>query len=189
MENEIWKDINGYTGLYQISNFGRVKSLRRYVRGNGSSVRLIEERILIHSVNPKGYPFVSLNKKNEKHNFRIHRLVAESFIPNPDFKPQVNHKDGNKLNNHFTNLEWCTNGENQIHAFKNGLNYISDNHILANKNKGLKRRRLSKEDIIEIKRLRSVGKTYRFIGEKFGISIKFTEQIIKGKKYVNEFEE
>lgn len=97
MKKEIWKDILGYEGLYQVSNFGRVKSLK-----------FGKEKILIPGKNKKtGYLQVVLCKENILKTYLVHRLVAEAFIDNPDNLPQVNHKDENKLNNVVSNLEWC----------------------------------------------------------------------------------
>lgn len=97
---EEWKDIIGFEGLYQISNYGRVKSLN-YNHSN-------EERIMKLSVGTKGYLQVCLTKNNRRSTKRIHRLVAEAFIPNPLNLETVNHIDEVKTNNHFSNLEWCT---------------------------------------------------------------------------------
>ena len=108
MEQEIWKDINGYDGFYRISNLGRVKSARY-------------NRYLKLFFNKKGYARINLNKKGKLKTYRVHRLVAQAFIPNPNNKPQVNHKDGNKRNNCVDNLEWVTNEENYEHAIKNNL--------------------------------------------------------------------
>lgn len=111
---EMWKDILGYDGVYQVSNFGRVRNV---VRGN---------HILCQSVS-SGYPHVSLNRDGVQKSFLVHRLVATLFVPNYDNKPEVNHIDGNKLNNNSTNLEWVTPKENQIHSIKIGLKHVGEN--------------------------------------------------------------
>lgn len=104
---EKWKDIKGYEGLYKVSNLGRVKSLERFDRIG----RKIEGKIL-KAIKDKGYLFVHLYKDKTKKKCRIHRLVAETFIPNPLNKETVNHKDENKENNNVENLEWMTVSEN-----------------------------------------------------------------------------
>lgn len=116
MKKEIWKDIKGYEGLYQVSNYGRVKSLDRKSDIDG---RLIKSKILKPGLNNPGYKFVILRKNGISENKMIHRLVAETFLNNP--MDCVNHKDGNKLNNHMSNLEWCTYSENKKHAYETGL--------------------------------------------------------------------
>ena len=94
---EIWENIEGYEGQYQISNYGRVKSFK-----NG------KEQIIKGNINQKGYCIVDLYKNKEKKHFQVHRLVAKAFIPNPNNYPIVNHKDENPSNNRVDNLEWCT---------------------------------------------------------------------------------
>lgn len=98
---EIWKDIKGFEGLYQISNYGRVKSLNYRLTG--------KEQLMTQGTTHKGYKKV---KFLDHKKYFVHRLVAEAFIPNPDNLPQVNHKDEDKTNNHVVNLEWCTNKYN-----------------------------------------------------------------------------
>lgn len=106
---EIWKDVRGYEGLYQVSNYGRVK--RTFKK---------KERFLSGRADKDGYIEVILSKNQTKKYVRLHRLVAETFILNPGNKPQVNHKDRNKQNNDASNLEWVTCSENVIHAFTTG---------------------------------------------------------------------
>ena len=101
---EEWKDIKGYEGRYQISSFGRVKSLNYH----GEHI----ERILKPEITPKGYLRIDLRKNGKKGKYLIHRLVAINFIENPNNYPQVNHKDEDKTNNKVENLEWCNNSYN-----------------------------------------------------------------------------
>ena len=118
---EIWKDIKDYEGLYQISNFGRVKSLKRKVK-NKNGYRIVEEKILKNLINDMGYYTVNLRKDNQNNIKLIHRLIAENYISNKNNYPIINHIDGNKLNNNIDNLEWCTYSHNIKEAFKLGLN-------------------------------------------------------------------
>lgn len=106
---EIWKDIEGYEGKYMISSCGNVKSIN-YHGGH-------REKILMPNMNT-GYPYVVLCKEGKIKHMAIHRLVAKAFVPNPLMKPQVNHIDGNKRNNSFENLEWVTQLENNLHAYR-----------------------------------------------------------------------
>lgn len=113
---EIWKDVVGYEGYYQISSFGKVKRVSRI----GCFGNLIKEHpIAVYE--GERYMLVTLNKLGKKRPNLLHRVIAQAFIPNPDNLPEVNHKDGNRLNNSIENLEWCTSSENQLHAYKIGL--------------------------------------------------------------------
>lgn len=123
LPGEVWKDIAGYEGLYQISNTGRVKSLERTRNMNLPSCKKpapVHERILTFGKS-LGYRSVILAKDGINRHFRVHKLVALAFIPNPENKPQINHKDGDKHNNFVENLEWATPKENQQHAIATGL--------------------------------------------------------------------
>lgn len=112
---EIWKDIPGYESIYQVSNFGNVKSLQS---GNHHS----KIKILTPICADGRYLRVTLYKQKKPKYFPVHRLVAMAFIPNPENKPQVNHINGNKKDNRVENLEWCTSSENNLHAYKSGIN-------------------------------------------------------------------
>lgn len=104
---EIWKDIDGFEGLYQVSNLGNVKSLSRTIRANTCGVRILPERLLAKCVSSCGYYVVILCKYGKHYTRMVHRLVAMAFIDNPNNEKEVNHKDENKLNNCAQNLEWC----------------------------------------------------------------------------------
>lgn len=122
MKDEIWKDINGYEGKYQISNLGRVKALARFDYGaKNKSLRQYKERILKPGLTDNGYNLVVLIKDTIKTSYHVHRLVGITFIDNPENKKCINHKDGIKTNCAVSNLEWCTHSENNTHAYKNGL--------------------------------------------------------------------
>jgi hypothetical protein len=127
----LWKDVDGFEGLYQVSNTGFVKSLYRRVLCRGGKYRSICERILKPSLLGRGYQYVVLRRDGASMNRLVHRLVAETFIPNVPCKPQVNHKNGVKLDNTVENLEWCTSSENNQHAYDTDLIRIktgADNH-------------------------------------------------------------
>ena len=142
---EIWKDIAGYEGLYQISNKGRVKSLNRLVKDTTKDrVQKIRGRILKYCDNGKGYKMVYLNKNRERKNYYVHRLVAETFIPNPKQLPEVNHKDLNKANNKISNLEWITELDNKRHY------RMTEIAKIRNKERGETRREAYKKQIDKV---------------------------------------
>lgn len=117
IENEVWKPIIGYEGLYEISNIGRVKSLNK-VRVNGV---WYNEKIIRPKPNKDIYHRVELSKNGKRRIIGVHQLIGWSFIPNPENKPNINHKNGIRNDNRVENLEWCTQKENIQHAWRTGL--------------------------------------------------------------------
>lgn len=126
--DEIWKDIKGFEGCYQISNKGRVKSLGRYVNAKANNKQYIKEKIRKTNNTTAGYEYVVLTKTNVRKTLLVHRLVAEAFVENPENKTCVNHIDENKSNNSSTNLEWCdysyNNTYKNIHLRRNTDNVV-----------------------------------------------------------------
>ena len=105
---EIWKTINGYEGLYEVSNLGRVRSLDRCVKYSNGQTHIHRGRILVPGISKTGYMQVCLCKNGKMKHPLVHRLVADAFLENPGNLPQINHKDENPSNNVVENLEWCT---------------------------------------------------------------------------------
>ena len=125
---EIWKDVVGYEGLYQVSNYGRVKSLPKIHKTTKNYNKLgyiTKEKILRQRKTQRGYFIVTLYKDQKGKSLYVHRLVANMFILNKDNKPCINHKNGDKKDNKVTNLEWCTYSENMIHAYATSLNHYA----------------------------------------------------------------
>ena len=125
----IWKDIPEYEGLYQVSSNGLVKSMARYVNDKRLGKRFVPERVLKAELcKSTGYLYVNLNKNKMVKHCTVHRLVAQTFIPNPNNLPCVNHKDENPLNNCVDNLEWITNVDNLKYsdAWHKGVNNRRD---------------------------------------------------------------
>lgn len=113
---EEWKSITGYEGLYEVSSYGRVRSVDRYVKSKSKSYRLHKGKVLICSITKYGYVRCNIKVNGVTRSYFVHRLVAEVFIPNPYNLPQVNHKDEDKTNNMVDNLEWCDSKYNMSYG-------------------------------------------------------------------------
>ena len=118
---ELWKDITGYEGLYQVSNTGKVRSINRTIIDSNGNKQKWKSHIFIGKVNNSGYLTVCLRKCGKRKGFLIHRLVATAFIENPTNLPYVNHKDEIKTNNNVENLEWCSESYNCRYGKRNLL--------------------------------------------------------------------
>jgi hypothetical protein len=168
---EIWKDIPGYEGLYQINNTGIIKSLMRLsIHNRHKTPMVLKEKILkVHLINV-GYYIARLCDNNDK-KFLVHILVAKTFIPNPENKPQVNHKNGIKTDNRVENLEWCTRSENLKHSFKIGLK----------SNKGEKNPNCKLTNY-QIEMIRNNNNKQEIIARQFGITQSHISSIKNYKK-------
>lgn len=233
---EEWKDIVGFEGIYQVSNFGEVKSLDRFVQV-GKGIRFRQGMVLKQKTTKGGYLCVHLRNQDKECHPTVHRLVAEHFIGNPDIKPTVNHIDGNKKNNKVQNLEWATSQEQIQHAIDSGLlrNVISPKYSKEFKKEilnyydqancsiyqlsicfgisertagrlvkfGIKPRTttkvnrdgsleikniLSKDEVLEIKRLRNSGLTLSSIAKIFDRSISQIWRVCKNMSRNSEIE-
>jgi hypothetical protein len=122
MEQENWKDITGFEGLYQVSNLGNIKSLDFLGKAKFGTRKIQNLR---PGISTTKYYIVSLVKDKKANTKKVHRLVGFAFVSNPHNKPFINHIDGNRLNNNSNNLEWCTQGGNLSHAFRIGLSKIN----------------------------------------------------------------
>lgn len=119
MEKEIWKDIEGYEGIFQVSNLGRIRSLDRYVNTCHGAKRIQKGRILKPTKCKNGYYEAQINHKGKRKIFLLHRLVGKYFLENPDNLPEINHKDEDVSNNCVENLEWCTSKYNANYGTRN----------------------------------------------------------------------
>ena len=165
-QKEKWKDISGYEGYYQVSNRGRIRSLDRLVHYRDGRKANYEGKLVAINPRPNGYLKANLYKNHTMKNVSVHRLVAEAFIPNPEGRPEINHKDEVKTNNDVSNLEWCTSSYNS--------NYGTAKKRWAKKNSvPVKGTHIETGDIIYLKSMAE--------GEKYGFSQQAISDVCLGK--------
>lgn len=178
MELEKWKEIKGFKGKYFVSNLGNIRSAytSRYNKKFKRAVIIERIKDLKQCVDKQGYKIVTLYKNNKRKTYKVHRLVAETFIPNPKALPVINHINENKIDNNVKNLEWCTQKQNVIHSIKrlsqrrrivrnDGKEYesIAD----AMKELGLKSNHIS--DVCNGKRKKAGGYSFRYKEANYGV--------------------
>lgn len=179
MENEKWRSVIGFDGLYEVSDLGNIRSSARLSVRTDIGPKTIDAKVLKPNKHRDGYLKVVLCVNKKRFNFLVHRLVAISWIENPGNLPQVNHKDGNKLNNAVSNLEWNTCKENIAHAIINNLR--------ADVNGEKNARAILKEcDILPIlteARRCPIKDNLKVIGLKYGVSWMTIYDILTGRKW------
>jgi hypothetical protein len=187
-EVEIWKDVSGYEGYYQVSSFGRVLGLERQItQWNESakkSVTRIQKSIYMSPFEDKdGYLKVQLTKDGIRNKFFVHRLVALNFIPNPESKPEVNHKEGNKKDNRVQMLEWNTTSENQRHAIANKLYETARGETSG-------QAKLKEVEVREIHKLWKSGEvTQQYLSDMFGVAGSAISRIVNGVRWNHIYNE
>ena len=177
---EMWKAIKDYEGLYEVSNFGRVRALARTIINKNGLLQRYPEKFLKFDIADAGsskYHRATLSKDHITKKYSVHRLVAETFIKNEFNKPCVNHINGIKTDNRIENLDWCTHKENTEHSLKNDLRKTGCNH---------------KQSKLSLKDIEYIRKNYKYrdeefsgkkLSEKFNVSHTCISQIIKNKTY------
>lgn len=165
---EVWKPIPGWEGYYQASSFGRIRSIDRVVWSKAKYLVNYKGRILSPKISSDGYAQVLLSRDCKCSTHSVHRLVAMTFLPNPDGKETVNHIDGHKLNNNFGNLEWATRLEQVTHAYQMGMYKVS----------------LNAEQINALKARYSEVKNYAVCAREFKISWHMAKYFVNKKNAI-----
>ena len=176
---EIWKDIPGYEGLYQASTLGNIRSLDKIVpKWNKPYKRKVKGKILKKNLINGGYLAISLHKNKEQKSYKISRLIAKTFIPNPNNKPEVNHINSIRTDDRVSNLEWCTRSENMLHSYKYGNNTQVGSNNASSK--------LTDEKVIK---MRSMYKTKKYkqkeLAKIFNVSKITAHNVLRHKTWTH----
>lgn len=163
--------IPGYEGVYEISTAGVIRRLSDSSTGGHKTGKVMQ-----HKQHKNGYSFITLSKDGKTKDYSIHRLVAATFIPNPEKKSTVNHIDGDRRNNCVDNLEWATYSENISHSYKK-LGRIGPRGEVCGKSK------LTESDVVEIRARRILGESYKSISKSFGVSGKQISVVARGVQW------
>lgn len=173
---EIWKDVVGFEGYYRISNLGNLKSVDRIVRVSIASQRIVRSQAIIPHVDYLGYKRVRLCKNGPKFHAKIHRLVCQAFLPNPENKPHVNHKNSNPSDNRLENLEWCTQSENMLHCFREGGR-------MPKMGSGNGKSKLTEDSVLKIRELFDNGTRKFILAKMFFVDSKTIRDILLNKTW------
>lgn len=182
MRAETWKPVAGYEGFYEVSNQGRVRSLDKLRVGSNGWVNCtfhVRGRILkpYRTGKGEGYQTVELHKNGKGKNKKVHRLVAEAFLPNPDSLPEVNHIDGDKNNNSVNNLEWASGKDNIQHSYNTGL------HPSGEQVRNAKLTQVQVNEMRKEYRPHTRGLGAKSLAKKYGVSATTASNILLGKKW------
>jgi hypothetical protein len=169
---EIWVPIKGYEDCYEISSRGRIRSYDRVVARTRNGPRTYKGQIRNSSRHSHGYRSVGLWKNGKGKQFLIHRLVAQHFIPNPDTLPDINHIDGVKTNNAWSNLQWCTKSQNTRHGYDNNLIPSGEKHSSS---------KLKEVEVCEMRRRYKQGETLTKLSHEFDIAMSHVHNIVNYK--------
>jgi hypothetical protein len=173
---ETWTTIAGYEEQYQVSNLGNVKSIDRYCMSRWGTPKRIKGQMMKFFKSPQGYLQVLLCKNGKEKKFFIHRLVAMSFIDNPNNYPQVNHIDGNKSHNCIENLEWTTSQQNCHHALENKLYVTAKGSDAGNA-------KLTEDIVRDIRKQAANGIWHKTLAAQYGVGRKAITKIVNNQRW------
>lgn len=177
MEKEIWKEISGYGGMYEVSSYGCVRKLGRPTCDRSQERKDRKKFIPGHVLAQRlrvGYPAVTLRYENRQYSLSVHRLVAIAFIPNPNNLPCINHKNGVRSDYRIENLEWCDLKQNAQHALDTGLTPYGENSPIA---------KLTGADVVEVFKMKASGMKGTEIAKRFGVYKNTIYHILNGHNW------